>query len=94
MTKQKGIITVMMQRFESCWLPDTLKIKEKVDRGEKLSERDTAFLEEVIQDIRRAQVLVDQYPEFQGLYGRVAHLYHEITARALENEKAGQAASH
>jgi len=86
--QRDGLIAVMMQRFETRWLPDTLHVKEKIDRGEVLSDWAARFLEEVIEEIRQAQALVDHYPEFQHLYARVARLYQEITTQALENEAA------
>lgn len=87
-TKGDGLIAVMMRRFETRWLPETLLIKEKVDRGEVLTDWALTFLEEVIDDISEAQPLVEQHPEFKALYGRVAGLYLEIAEKALKNESA------
>lgn len=87
-SKQDGIMAVMMKRFETHWLPDALAIKERVDRGEVLSDWAASYLDEVLKDIREAKPLVDQYPDFQPLYARTARMYQEITTRALENEQA------
>jgi len=84
--KMEGLLAVMMHRFEVQLLPTTLSIKEKVDSGEPLSDWAAGFLEEVIENIRQAQSLVEHYPEFQPLYARVAGMYLEITQRALANE--------
>lgn len=86
-TRNDGILAVMMKRFETRWLPDALSIKEKVDRGEVLSEWATAYLDDVVKDISQAKPLVDQYPEFQPLYARTARMYEEIARKALENEQ-------
>ena len=85
---ENGILAVMMRRFETHWLPDTLAIKERVDRGEVLSDWATSYLDEVVKDISQAKSLVDQHPEFQPLYARAARMYQEITTKALENERA------
>jgi hypothetical protein len=85
-SKQDGIMAVMMKRFETRWLPDALAIKERVDRGEVLSDWATSYLDEVVKDISQAKSLVDQYPDLQPLYARTARMYREIASTALENE--------
>lgn len=84
--KRDGLMSVMLHRFETHQLPMTLQIKEKVDNGEVLSDWAREFLDEVVRDISQAAALVDSYPEFHALYGRVAGMYRDITAQALKNE--------
>jgi hypothetical protein len=86
-TRADGILAVMMKRFETYWLPDALAIKERVDRGEVLSEWAAAYLDDVVKDISLAKPLVDRFPEFQPLYARTARMYREIASKALENER-------
>ena len=92
-SKEDGILAVMMRQFETHWLPDTLAIKERVDRGEVLSDWAAAYLDECLKDIRQTKSLVDQHPEFQPLYARTAWMYREITSKALENERASSGLS-
>jgi len=82
-----GVIAVLLERFNKQRLPRILKLKEKIDGGEKLGDLDIAFLEEVLKDANQVIPLSDRHPEYQELMAKVIRLYHEITARALENEK-------
>jgi len=84
--ERKGVLEVVMERFEKQRLPRILDIKKMVDRGEVLCKLDITFLEEVFHDTQQYKQFVDEHPEFQKLYARVAHLYDEIAKKALENE--------
>jgi hypothetical protein len=83
-----GILAVLAKRLVEQRLPQALALREKVDRGEALSDRDAAFLQEVLEDARRAAPVLDRNPEYKATADAVAQLYKEITAKALENEKA------
>jgi len=85
--RDAGVIAVLMERFNSRRLPRALSLKEKVDRGEVLNSGDIAFLHRVFADANHVKQLADKHPEYQALCAQVAHLYHQITERALENEQ-------
>lgn len=87
-SKDAGVILALAERFQKERLPRALALKERVDKGEVLSDLDIAFLEEVFQDARHIQPLLDQHPEWQALAGRAVHLYKEIMDKASENEAA------
>lgn len=82
-----GVIAVLIERFNNERLPRILRLKEKVDGGEKLSETDISFLQEVFEDSRHTMPLADRHPEYQDMIAKVIRLYHEITEQALKNEQ-------
>lgn len=90
LNRDDAVLTVMLRHFEAHLLPDALDIKERIDRGELLSDRAADFLDEAIKDIGRTRHLVDQHPELQPLYARTARMFRQITRRALENEQGRQ----
>ena len=82
-----GVIAVLMKQFDSYRLPRALSLKEKVDRGAVLDGSDIAFLQRVFADAEYVTRLADKNPGYGHLCSQVAHLYHQITERALENEQ-------
>jgi len=82
-----GVISVLLERFNKYRLPRALSLKEKVDRGETLSDADIAYLEKIFSDFTQVSPIVDRNPEFKPLVAKAINLYKEITDKALENEK-------
>lgn len=89
LSQDLGILTVLLERMETQRLPRALTLKEKVDRGERLSDADLAFLEEVFADTNQLKPYLDRNPQYHDLASRMANLYKEITAKGLENEEKG-----
>lgn len=83
----EGMIIALLERFRLQRLPAALEIKERVSAGEKLTEHDIQFLEQVFEDVRDVQPLLERHPELKKLSGQAAALYKEITETALANEK-------
>jgi len=86
-SKDEGLITVLIQRFEKYRLPRALDLKEKVDRGEILNDNDIAFLERVFADAGEIKPLLDRHSEYHKLVSQATSLYREITEKALQNEE-------
>jgi hypothetical protein len=87
-SKDIGVIAVLAKRMVEERLPKALALKERVDRGEVLNELDLAFLEQVVADANQARPLMKDNPRALEIAGRMLQLYKEISAKALENEKA------
>lgn len=88
MDKETGILAVLMERLEKQRLPRILSLKEKVDGGTPLDDRDLDFLEKVMKDAKKAIPFIDKHPEYQLLATKLMALYNEITEKALELEKS------
>ena len=91
-SKEAGVLAVLARRMTDERLPKALALKERVDRGELLNELDLGFLEQVVQDARRIQPIVDSNPRAKEVAGRMLQLYREITQKALQNEETGKGA--
>jgi hypothetical protein len=87
--KDEAAILTLVERFEKQRLPRALDIKKRVDAGERLSDTDLSFLNEVFADSRHVRTLAARAPEWQELYTRAISLYKEIMDKALENERQG-----
>lgn len=86
--KDAGMIQLLLMRLNEERLPEALRLKDKVNRGECLSAYELSFMKSVMQDTTQARRLAAKYPEYQDLVNRVATLYGEITQRAAENQQA------
>jgi len=83
----RDLIEVLVQRFETQQLGRILELKRSVDAGQPLSDYEQDFLEDICREAMDSKPLVDRFPEYQPLFARTVGLYHEITTRALENER-------
>ncbi len=86
-TDDLGVIMALLKRFETQRLPRAKRLHERVMQGEKLSEYDLDFLEDVFETAQDVLPIVDKYPKYQKLASQAMSLYKEITEKALENEK-------
>ena len=86
--QDRGVIMVLLERFEKQRLPRVRELKAKVDAGECLDEMDMAFIQEVIQSSADVEGLLKRHPEYGEIAGRALDLYNEVMDKALENEKA------
>ncbi len=86
-TETLGVLMALMVRLEKQRLPRLLEMKEKVNRGEVLDERELSFLKKVSVDARRIEPIMDQQPQFQNVFVKLVGLYEEIISKDLENEK-------
>lgn len=82
-----GVILVMIQRFERQRLPRIIKIKERLDDGNRLTEFEIEYMSEALQDARSLLPYLDRHQEYKPLFARVIHYYKVIADKALANEE-------
>jgi hypothetical protein len=90
-SKDSGVMQALIERFETQRLPRALEIKERVDRGELLSEADMTFLAQVFEDAQHIRGFIHKHPEWQSMAAAAIDLYKQITDKALANERAARA---
>jgi hypothetical protein len=86
--KDLGIAMVMLQHLNEHRLPHALKLKDSVDNGALLTDYDREFLKEAAEEARFIPALLERQPQYEPLAHQVFSLFEQITAKALENEKA------
>lgn len=86
-SRDKGVILVLLERFTKYRLPRAMALKEKVDRGEVLSKRDHDLLKRVQEDRRMMGKYVARNPEVKELAENAGRLWDEIVAKDRENQK-------
>ena len=84
-----GTFAVLMQRFTFHRLPRARRLLDRVNAGQRITDYDILWLKRVYSDSRQTQYMVERYPEYTKIYVSSISLFAEITAKALENEKAG-----
>ena len=87
LSKDDGIITVMLQRLKQHRLPRVFALHEKVSGGDVLDDYDIVFLDRVCCEAKNCHFYCQDHPEYNDLFSRVTHFYHEIAVTALANEK-------
>jgi hypothetical protein len=85
-----GTVTVLLERLAKERLPEAMAIKARIDQGECLTEFDIEFLERIFHDAEQNKGIISKFPEYKDVIGKAVSLYHDIMARALENEQQGK----
>ena len=81
-----GVFHAIIQEFEQHRLPRILRLKDKLDNGEAVSDVDCDFLFNEIRDACRTMHLTVLYPELQEFCLCMSHFYKEMCDEALANE--------
>lgn len=68
--KDLGVIQVLLSRLNTFRMPQALKLKEKVDAGERLSEYDIQFLKRALSEGGEARRLAAKRPKYQASWTR------------------------
>ena len=85
--KDKGVITVLLERFNKQRLPRALALKKKVDSGEVLDDYDHKYIKELQKDASQARLIVERNPEYKDLATNITNLWNEIIEKDIENQK-------
>ena len=82
-----GVITVLLQRFESQNLPKLLALKDKVELGDSLNNIDVIFMKEIASNFEEIKPLLSRHPKFEPLVTKAIQLYTDIMNVAMDNEQ-------
>ena len=86
MTKDDGIITALLMRLREQRLPRLFGLQYKLDHGDTLNDYDLAFLNTVCYETKQCHAICQDHHEYDELFCKVTHFYHEIAKTALYNE--------
>ena len=85
--KDKGVIMVLLERFNKQRLPRALALKEKVDSGELLDDYDHKYIKELQKDSSEVMLIIERNPEYKDLAANIINLYKQIIEKDTENSK-------
>jgi len=83
-----GTMKTLLDRLNRQRLPLALALKEKVEHGERLSDLELGYLQQVFEEAEHARSLFLRHPEVHPLLVKLVRLYGGIVEKALENERA------
>lgn len=85
-----GVITAVFEHLDMEAIPRALAVKSEIDAGSTLNELDLLFFEECLEEMANLLHVIDHYPDYQLVAGKMVALCHDITRKALENQLDGQ----
>jgi len=85
--KDKGVIMVLLERFNKQRLPRALAMKKKVDSGELLDDYDHKYIKELQKDAGEIRLIIERNPEYKDLAAKITNLWIEIFEKDIENQK-------
>lgn len=85
--REEGTIHALLEAFAKERLPRAIEIKERVDAGECLNEMDVDFLARVFREANENRSHIAGFPEYGDIVSKAVQIYHDITEKALENER-------
>ena len=83
--KDKGLLLVLLERFNKHRLPRALALKKKVDSGEVLDDYDHKYMEDLQKDASEVRPIIERNPEYEDLAANIINLYMQITEKDTEN---------
>ena len=86
-SEETALITAYVEKLQEQSIPRALAVKKRIDGGECLNQIEIMYFEEQLADAGSMMPLLKHHPEYQKLITELANLYHEITEKALANQK-------
>jgi len=83
----KGVIAVLLKRFENERYPRIKQLKEKVDNGAVLDQQDLSYLEQVLMDTHQVIAIITRHPEYGSLAKESLLMYEEIMSKSQLNSE-------
>ncbi|TRX55170.1 hypothetical protein [Thalassomonas sp. M1454] len=84
--KDKGVIAVILKRFEHERYPKLKELNDKVDSGGVLDEKDLDYLEKVLSDYHQVMAVITRHPEYAALAKGVLLMYEEVMNKSQQNQ--------
>ncbi len=81
-----GTVYVLAERTIRHRIPRALRIKQRMDEGERLSDYELDYLLNLLKDVHELEPFLEEHPEWTSVAGKMARLYSEIADEAMENE--------
>ena len=85
--KDKGMLMVLLERFNKQRLPRAQSMKKKVDAGELLDDYDHKYIKELQKDASEIKPIIERNPEYKELAVNIINLWNEIIEKDIENRK-------
>lgn len=84
--EDEGTIEALLERLTKFTLPKALALRDKVNRGEKLSDFDIQFLLEIFERGKKSREMLHQHAEYELLTVELMSLYTDIIEKGMDNE--------
>ncbi len=85
--RDKGLINVLLKRFETERLPRMKELQAKVDDGGVLDDTDLSYLQKVLSDAHQVMDVLKRNPEYGALAKGALLMYEDIMAKSQQNAK-------
>ena len=88
--KDKGVISVILKRFEHERYPRMKVLKAKVDDGDVLDPQDLMYLKQVLSEVHQLLDIITRHPEYAALVKGGLLIYEEIMTKSQLNSSSAK----